>query len=165
MQALYRNGVLSADVNIAGVGSNGIARDGHRLYHRVGIAFQDRAIHERARVTLIGVACYVFLIRLGVVGKLPLKACQEPSAASAPQTGLENFIDNLLPGHLGKSFAEGLVTVKCDVLIDVLRVDHTTVAQRNALLRAVKINLFKGQVCGILLGFVLIDQMLHDAAF
>ncbi len=85
LKAVDGNGVLGAHIDVALIGPDGIARDGHGLQHRVRVALQNGAVHEGARVALIGVADDVFGIRLAFRGQLPLDAGGEAAAAAPAQ--------------------------------------------------------------------------------
>ena len=56
LQTLDGDGVLGTDIDIALVRADGIAGNGHGLQHRMGVALQHGAVHERAGVALVGVA-------------------------------------------------------------------------------------------------------------
>ena len=73
LQALDRQRILGAAVDVALLGADGVPGDDHALDHGVGVAFQHRAIHKRAGIALIGVADHV----LG-----PALACCGQSATS-----------------------------------------------------------------------------------
>ena len=62
LQTLDGDGVLSADVDVAFAGADGIAGNGHGLDDGVRIAFQDGTVHERAGVALVSVAGHVLLV-------------------------------------------------------------------------------------------------------
>ena len=128
------------------------------------VALQDGAVHERARVALVGVAADELLVGLGGRRELPLHAGGEARAAAAAQAGLEHDVDDLLRGHLGEDLAQGLVAVKGDVLLDVLRVDDAAVAQRDALLLLVEVYVVEGLDGVVLLDGLLVEQLLDDAA-
>ena len=55
-QPADRQRVLGAAVDVALGGADGVRRDGHAFEDPVGVAFQDAAVHERARVALVRVA-------------------------------------------------------------------------------------------------------------
>ena len=93
------------------------------------IAFEDGAVHERARVTFVSVADDVFLVRRITAGEIPLHASGETTAASAPQAALLDSIDHLGRGHVGQDLAQGLVAVGSDVFVNIFRIDGTAVAQ------------------------------------
>ena len=64
LETVNGDGVLGPDVDVALVGADGVAGDGHSLQHHVGVAFQNGTVHERAGVALVGVAADILLVGL-----------------------------------------------------------------------------------------------------
>ena len=157
LQTLNGDRVLRANVDEALVGADRIAGDRHGFEDRVGVALQNRSVHEGAGVALVGVAADILLIRLVGGGKSPLFTGGEAGAAAAAEAGGQDDVDDLLRRHLGQNLAQSGITVHRDVFIDVLRVDHAAVAERNALLRAVESGVVEGDV-------VLFDRKIADVA-
>ena len=85
LQPADGQGILGAAVDVAVLRADGIAGDDHALDDRVGIAFQGGAIHEGARVALVGVADDVLGPALRLAGQLPLGAGGEAAAAAPAQ--------------------------------------------------------------------------------
>ena len=56
VQPLHGKRILRPDVDVAVRRADGIGADDHALDHRMGISLDDRPVHERARVALVGVA-------------------------------------------------------------------------------------------------------------
>ncbi len=56
MEPFHGKRVLRPDVDIAVWRTDGIGADDHALDHRMGISFDDRPVHERARVSFVGIA-------------------------------------------------------------------------------------------------------------
>ena len=98
LDPLDGQGILGAAVDDALVGADGVAGDHHAFEHRVGVPFEDGAVHERSGVALVGVADHVLLLVLRGQGELPLLARGEPAAAAAAQAGLHDLVDDLLHG-------------------------------------------------------------------
>ena len=71
-----------------------------------GLPSSTDAIHERARVALVGVDDDVTNVAVGVATGFPFEARRKTSAASSAQTGLPNFRDNLLGRHLKEHFGK-----------------------------------------------------------
>ena len=89
LQALYRDGVLGTDIDIALVCADGIAGNGHGFDDDMGVALQNGTVHERAGVALVGVAADVFLIRLVVRPQsVHFTAGREAAAAASAQAGI-----------------------------------------------------------------------------
>jgi hypothetical protein len=138
VQALQRQRVFRAAVDIALRCADGVGGDGHALDQAVGVALDDAAVHEGPRVALVGVADHVFGLALGEAGELPLQAGGEAGAAAAPQPGGLHLGQHAARGHLLQHPGQGGVAVAGDGLPDLLGVDQAAVAQRDALLLAVE---------------------------
>ena len=139
VQTLYRNGVLCADIDITLIGTDGIACDGHGLQYHVGIALQNRTVHEGARVTLIRVTTDVFLHLSAVAGcELPFQAGGEACASTAAEAAVQNGLNDFIRSHLCQHLTQCLIAVTAYVLINILRVNDTTVAQRDTRLHFIK---------------------------
>ena len=165
VQTLDGDGVLSADIDVAFAGTDGIAGNGHGFDDGMGIAFEDGTVHESTRVAFVSIAGHILLVADRVVGELPLQAGGESAAAAAAQTGLEDFINDFLTGHGGQRLFQSTVAVHGQVFINVLRIDHAAVAQGNTVLMLVEVDVFQSLV-GILLmsGMVGVHEMLNLAA-
>ena len=158
------DGVLGTDVDVALVRVDGIARDAHGFQNGVGIAFQHGTIHERAGVALVGVADHVLVGGLVDGSELPLEARGEAGAAAAAEAGLSDLFHDLLPGHLGEDLAKSGIAVHGDILLDVLRVDDATVAQRHTELGLVELDVLQGGQLDVLLVGIPVHQTIHDTA-
>ena len=166
LQALYGDGILRTNVDPAFVRADGVSADRHGFQDRVGIAFQQGAVHESAGVALVSVADEVLVLRLAGTGKLPLLAGGETGAAAAAQSGLQHFVNDLFGGHLGQRLCQGLVAVKRDIFVDVFGIDHAAVPQRDAHLLLVEPDLAQALLHAGFVGLVIhIDQALDLAAF
>ena len=139
-QAVDRNRILRAHINIAFRRADGITADCHSFHDTVRIAFQRGAIHKCAGVALVRVADDIFLIRLVHGGQLPLAAGWEAAAAAAAQPGILNHLNDLLRRVFCQALCKRLIAVVGDVFIDILRVDHAAVTQRHALLLFIEIS-------------------------
>ena len=84
-----------------------------------------------------------------------------PGAASAKTARLNDF-DNLLRRVLGEAGAQCFVAVKRDVLFNAFGVNHTAVAQCNALLLFIKTNIVKRHLD--FARIFLVQQAIDDAA-
>ena len=163
-EALDRDRVLCADVHIALVRADGVPRDRHRFDDGVRVALQNGAVHERAGVALVGVAADVLLFAGRIFGELPLPARGEARAAAAAQAGLGDDVDDVLRGHLGQHFAERLVAVVGDVLLDLFGVDDAAVAQRHAVLFFIEVGIVERLDVAVLADRLLIQKAGDDAA-
>jgi hypothetical protein len=140
-QPLDRERVLGPDVDEALVRANRVASNRHRLNDAVGIALEDAAVHERARVALIGIAHHPLGAAFGISDKIPLDPCREPRAAPPAQAGCLDLVDHLLPGRLRHGLRQRLVSVPGDVLLDIRGIDHAAVAQHDLLLLGEEVDL------------------------
>ena len=102
------------------------------------VALQDRTVHERTGVTLIGVADHILLVGIIAAGNLPLQTGGKAGTATSSQSGALDQADRLLRGIFGNHLAQRLVGIAGNRLVDVLRIDGTTVAKRDAQLFLVK---------------------------
>src|SRR5450830_1580179 len=141
VQPLDGHGVLGAHVDVPTGGADGVAGDGHALQHRVGVALQDRAIHEGSGVALVGVTDHVLLLAWRQPGEAPLHAGEEARPPAPSQPGLDDHVDEAVWVLPVEDPLQGLVPAHLQVLLDLLRVDHPAVAQHDALL-AVEEGLF-----------------------
>ena len=101
------HGVLGTDVDVAVVGTDGVAGDHHAFNQLEGVAFHDGAVHEGAGVALVTVADHITHGFLLTGNLLPLLACGEAAAAAAPEAGLVHFVDDLIPGHFKHGLFQG----------------------------------------------------------
>ncbi len=156
LQPLHRNGILCPNINISLTGANGIAANGHGFDDGMRVALQQRTIHECARIAFISVAGNVLLICLALIAEEPLFARGETAAATTPQSGVDDLLNHLFPGHFRQSFGKGLIAVKGDVLFNVFRVNYAAVPQGNTLLLPIETDFVQ---CHINAGFM--GHMIH----
>ena len=105
------------------------------------IAFDGRPVHVSARIAFVGVADDVFDLALDPGCRLPLYARGEPGAAAATEPRSLHHVDDLLGRHLEESLLEGEVAFPRDVFLDVLGVDHAAVAQDDAELLLIELDI------------------------
>ena len=95
------------------------------------IAFEDRPVHERARIAFVGVADDV----LGVAGRFaaqfPFHAGRETPAAAAAQTGFFDLANDFFGRPCGEGAGERAVTVTGDVLFDFFWIDDAAVGEHD----------------------------------
>jgi len=99
LQTLDGKGILCPAINVPFVGSHGEGAKGHPLDDAVGIALQERTVHERTGVSLVSVADDVFLVSLRRSAEAPLEARGESAAPAAPEAGRLYLVDDLLRLH------------------------------------------------------------------
>ena len=163
LQTVHRNGVLRADVDVTLVCAYRIAGNGHCFEYCVGIAFQNRTVHECAGIAFVGIARNVLDFANCVVSKLPFTSGGETCAAATAKSALTDSVDYFLRLHFRQNLDECLVTVVSDVLIDVFGVDYAAVAKSDTGLLFVKVGVGKG-TNGISRGIVLVQQSFDDTS-
>ena len=131
-------GVLVAHVDVALAGADGIGADDHPLQHRMGVAFQQAAVHVGAGVALVGVADHVLGIAFGLAGGIPLPAGGKPAAAAAAQVGGDHLVHHRLGRHAAEHLGQGAVAADGQVVLDAGRVDQAVHAEDQAHLLFVK---------------------------
>ena len=128
--------VLGTDIDDGRGSADGIGTDEHAFDEVMGVAFDDRAVHERTGVAFVGVADEVLLIAFGILRRSPFEGGGETGAAAAAEAGDVDLLDDIVLGHAGlQDLLDGLVAVSGDVFIDVLGVDETAVTKRDTGLR------------------------------
>ena len=131
LQALDREAILAADVNVALLRADGEAGDRHAFEHAVRIAFEHAPIHERARVALVRVADHVLDLRDLFHHQLPFEAGRVACAAPAAKAALLHLRHYLAGRHGGDRFAERLIAARGDVVGQLLRVDASAVGEHD----------------------------------
>ena len=71
-QPFDRQRVFGADIDEADCRADGVAADRHAFDHQVGVAFEQAAVHESARVAFVGVADDVLLVAAATCGPAPI---------------------------------------------------------------------------------------------
>ena len=140
---LDRQRILRADVDDAGMRADRVTADGHRFKDGVGVALQNRAVHEGTGVPLVSIADDELLLRFLVGGELPFAAGGETAASAAAQPGCADEVDHLLRGHRGQRFCERPVATGGDVLFDLLGIEAPGVAQHDPRLEFTGSGLFE----------------------
>ena len=88
-QALDRQRVLGAHVDVALVGADRVGGDRHALEHAVRVALQHAAVHERAGVAFVGVADHVLAGSPSALATVLHLAGREAGAAAAAQAAAQ----------------------------------------------------------------------------
>src|SRR5450432_1322509 len=134
LQSLNGERILSPAIDVAVVRANSVGGDRHPLEHAMRIAFQDGAVHESTRVTLVGIADDVLRggDLLGDSG--PLQAGRITRPAATTQSAARDLIDHLLWGQLRHSLGESPITARREVILDAFRIDASTVLEHDLVL-------------------------------
>ena len=164
LQAVDGQRVLSADIDQTDGGADTETADGHSLDDGVRVAFQDGTIHESAGVTLVSVADDVFLVGSVLGAELPFQTSGEASTATAAETGFLDKVDGGGGVVLFENAGQCLVTITCDVFVNVFGIDETAVTQGDTHLFLVEAHVLGVGDVLLVLG-VLIEQALHLTAF
>ena len=119
--------IFGTDIDIGLRRTNAIRRNRHTLKQTMRVAFNNRTIHERAGVALIGVADQILLIPFSISGEPPLLTGREPAAAATTKTALLHFVANLLGTHRLKHLRQRLISAASDVFFDAHRRNMTAI--------------------------------------
>jgi hypothetical protein len=171
-EAPNRQRVLGADVDDAFACPDGVSGDEHAFQHRVRVALQHAAVHERARVAFVRIADQVLRRSRRLAGKPPLQPGREPGSAAAPQAGGEHLFDHRLGLH-SEGLLQALIAARGEVVIHVLGIDETQVAGDDAYLglehgeveesrQTVHRTLAKGAERQVGPGIVVLEDRAHD---
>src|ERR1700733_6592193 len=115
--------IFAANIDVAPVRADGLARDDHALDQLVRVHFHQRAVFTGAGLAFVGVGQNVF--RLGGVfgNEAPLHADREARATASAQIRLFHFVDDRFRGHF-QGFFERLIAFGFQVRVDLARVVH-----------------------------------------
>jgi hypothetical protein len=133
-QPLQGQRVFRAAIDVTLAGADGVSGDGHAFQQRVGVALQERAIHEGPGIALVGIADQILLVAGRLPAELPLAPGGKAGAAPASQTRLFDLVDDPLRTHRQRR-RQALVAVLGEVVIDLGGVDEAAIPQRPADLR------------------------------
>src|SRR5208283_2259207 len=123
--------VFFAAVNDAFPRAHRVTGDGHAFEDGVRIAFEDRPVHERAGIALVGVADDVLDVAGRFAAQFPFHAGREPPAAAAAQAGFLDFANDFLGRPRGEGAGECAVTVAGDVLFNFFWIDDAAVGEHD----------------------------------
>ena len=125
----HRQRVFRADIYVAFRRPHGVSADHHAFQNRMRVAFHDAAVHICSRVPFISVADYVFDIAGRFPGGLPFPAGSKSAAASPPESGIGDFLDNFFRVALFQYISQCEVSAAGDVFLNRHRVDETAVTE------------------------------------
>jgi hypothetical protein len=121
--------IFVAHVNVALPAADGVRADDHAFEHEVRVAFEQRAIHERAGVAFVGVAQHVLRFARRLAAAFPLHPGREPAAAAPAQVGFLDLGDDLFGLHRTERLGQTGVAARGDVVLDVGRIERAVVAE------------------------------------
>ena len=163
VEAVDGQGIFGPAVDVAVMGADGLGGDHHALQDSMGIRLENAAVHESARIALVGVAEYVLDVTGGLGCEFPLQSGRESGAAAAPQTGVQDFPDDVFRFHLGEGFGHSGVSVPGDVFLNFFRVDQTPVSQNAQFLKRKERDFLHGRNHRFRGGFP-VQQTLQDSS-
>ncbi|VTR70068.1 hypothetical protein DESC_780256 [Desulfosarcina cetonica] len=133
-QPLDGQGILGPHIDVAPGGAHGVAGDGHALDHPVGVALQNASVHERAGISLVGIADHVLDGLPRLVDRRPLQAGGKSGPAPAPKAAGGDLVDDLPRAHLSQGLVERFVATRGDIAFDAFGFDDAAVFENDFLL-------------------------------
>ena len=97
----------------------------------MGVAFQNRSVHERTWIALVSVTYYILFFFLLISRKLPFYAGWETTAASAAKSRVLHSLNDVFWLHLCQNLRQRLVSAVSDVFVNVFRINPTAVSKSN----------------------------------
>ena len=129
LQAVNRERIFGADVDVALRGADGVGGNGHAFQHAVRIAFQNAAVHEGAGIAFVRVADDELARPRHLGDQAPLDAGRIARAAAPTQTAPGDRVNDLGRRHVPNRAMERLVAARRDVRFDPLRLDDAGIFQ------------------------------------
>src|SRR5208283_521172 len=130
--------------------------NGHSLENSVWISFEHAPVHERSRISFIGIADDIFLFAFRLVNDSPFQPRRISRSTPAAQSALPDLLDKFNRLELGEDFCKGIVTADSNILFDAFSIDLTAVLQDNLLLRSKKRS---GSIDEVLFDFCSVENM------
>ena len=149
--AFHGKGVFGPDIDIAFIRLDCACSNHHAFDHRVGIAFHDGTVHERAGVAFIPVADDVFLVIFGGECQAPFPARGEAAASASAQSRILHKFADFFRSHLQISLLRSLIAAAGDVFPDRIGFNRA-VRKNNAVLALIERNLVLGGIAGTVAG-------------
>ena len=131
-----RQRVFGPDVDVCLAGPDGVSGDDHAFHQTVGIAFNDRAVHEGAGIPLVRVADQILLSSRPHRGRTSTSCRSGKPPPPRPRNPLARRCRTSAPESACRAFGQGAVPASCDVLVDARRIDDPAVGQHPARLRS-----------------------------
>ena len=130
--------ILRPDIHIPPAGTDHIGTNQHALDYGMGISLDDRTVHERAGISLVGVADNIFDVAQCIPRHLPLEPRRKACAAPSLQPRLFDHFVRVQGAHGRQHGASRFVAAPGSVRFDVFRVYFTAVGKHDLDLLAVE---------------------------
>ena len=108
--------ILVTDIQVTLLRTYSQRTDRKSLDHAVRVTFENRSVHERARVSLITVAGYVFREIVIAKRRAPLAACRKTGSAAASKSRSLHLSDDLFRRHR-QGFLKPLITPVRNIIL------------------------------------------------
>ena len=120
---------LAPDVDVGGMGADGVGRDEDAFQQHVGIVFDDGPVLERSGLALVGVAAQIDGL-VGILGQeAPFHAGAETGPAPAAQVRVLDLGGDVFRGERRQRGARRGIAVVGDVHVELVDVGDGFVAQ------------------------------------
>ena len=139
---VHRQGIFRADIDIAFIGADGIGGNHHAFQDRMGIAFQDAAVHKRAGVAFIGIADNIFFIAFGLAGEFHLSPVGKPPPPRPRNPDFMMISITWFGVYSCKAFLDGLIPAMGNVIINGTGIDDAAISQNDLFLFLEKSSFF-----------------------
>ena len=157
-QTFYRVRILCTHIDITILCFHSVGGNHHTFNQTIGITFHNGTIHKCSRVSLVAVTYYE-TCGFFLTGYLfPLFASRETAASTASQSGLINFIDNLVWCHIKQCFFQCQESAARQILFKGFCFQLSTVLQYETGLFLNKRNVFR---CLINLSFLFVQKAFY----
>ena len=133
LQTFDRQWILSTAVDISKLAADRVGSDHHAFDQAIGIAVEDRTVHECTWVTFVSVTDQILLVTGGSFTERPFDTGRETATTTTTQTGLLDFLNNFFGCH-GHGFFDAGETPMGEKIVEALSVDSATTGENNALL-------------------------------
>ena len=142
-ETIYGDWILCTNVDITLICADCVSGNSHCLQHAVRVTFQNGTVHERTRVTFVGVTAYVLLNLSSVAAsEFPLLSGWESGTATASQSAVQYYLNDIVRRHLSQGTTQCFISASSDIFIDILRIDHSAVAKCDTGLSVVELEIF-----------------------
>src|SRR5579884_1042620 len=116
LQPFDCQGIFRANVDVSFVSSDSIGGYCHAFQYAMGVAFQNAAVHERAGITLVGVADHKFTRPASLGNGAPLQASGIARATATTQTTARDLINDLARCQIGQRVGQLLISTNDEIV-------------------------------------------------